>query len=98
MSSKDGILLDYGKTLIDMINNTNLIVLNGIKVFHLTIALTCLLALGRGSVVDYVFMKACDLSMVNAFNIGPLFLNLDHNLVYFDLTLSHSFNKYSKMK
>ena len=69
-----------------------------IVVFPLTNVITCLPTSGGGSVVDYILKKACDLSMVNAFNIGPLFLNLDHKPLYFDLTVSHSINKYSQMK
>ena len=68
---------------------TNLIVLNCINVFPLTNVLTCLLASSGGSVVDYAFMKACDLSMVNAFKIGVLSSDSDHKPLYLDLTLSH---------
>ena len=41
-----------------------------------------MLALGGGSLVDYIFMKARDLSMVNAFKIGLLSLDLNHNVQY----------------
>ena len=76
---------------------TNLIVLNG-NFFPSTNVLTCLLALGGPSVVDYEFMEACDLSIVYAFKIGPLSPHSDHKPLYLDLTLSHSINKCSKMK
>ena len=71
-----------------MLDCTNLIVLNGIKGFPLTNVLTCLPTSSGGSVVDYVFMKACDLSMVNAFKIGPTSLDSNHKPLYMNLTLS----------
>ena len=43
-------------------------------------------------------MKTCNLSMVNAFKIGPLSLDLDYKPFYLDLKLSHSINKCSKVK
>ena len=67
---------------------TNLIVLNGINVFPFTY----LVASRGGSVVDYVLMKAYELSMMNAFNIGPLSLDSDHKPLYLDHTLSNSIN------
>ena len=51
--------------------------------------LICLPVSGGGSVVDYVFMKACDLSMVNAFKIGPTSSYSNHKPLYLNLTLSH---------
>ena len=62
--SKDCIVMDYGRILIN--------------VFPLTNVLTCLPTSGGGRVVDYVFKKACDVSMVNAIKISPLFLNSNH--------------------
>ena len=72
---------DYGKLLIHMLNCTNLIVLNGIKAFPLTNVLTCLLFSGGGSVVDYALMLACELSMVNVFNVGSLSPDSDHKAI-----------------
>ena len=95
----DCIVTDYEIILMHiMLDYTNLIVLNGINVFPLTNVLICLQGSGGGSVVDYVFMKACDLPMVNAFNIGALSSNLDHKPLYLDLTLPHSINKCGKVK
>ena len=93
--SKDCIVTNYGRTLMHMLDCTNLIVLNGIKGFPLTNVLTCLPTSSGGSLVDYVLMKAYDLSnvMVNAFKIGSLSLDSNHKLVYLDITLSHSINK-----
>ena len=76
--SKYCIMTDYGRILMHMLDCTNLIVLNGINVFPLTNVLTCLPTSGGGRVVDYVFKKACDVSMVNAIKISPLFLNSNH--------------------
>ena len=70
-----------------MIDCVNLAVLNGINVFPFTY----LVASRGGSVVDYVLMKACDLSMVNEFKIDPLSLLLEPYL-------SYSINKCSKVK
>ena len=56
--SKDCIVTNYGRTLMHMLDCTNLIVLNGIKGFPLTNVLTCLPTSSGGSVVDYVFMKS----------------------------------------
>ena len=47
-----------------------MIVLNGINVFPLTNVLTCSPTSCGGSVVDYVFLKTCDLSTVHAFKAG----------------------------
>ena len=49
-------------------------------------------------VVDYVFMKGCNLSMVNSYKIGALSSISNHKPLYLDLTLSHSINKYGKVK
>ena len=78
---------------------TNLIVLNG-NFFPSTNVLTCLLALGGPSVVDYEFMEACDLSIVYAFKIGPLSPHWDHKPLYlgWPYTLSQSINKCNKVK
>ena len=65
---KNCIVMDYGRILIN--------------VFPLTNVLTCLPTSGGGRVVDYVFKKACDVSMVNT-RIGPLSLHwLDHKPLY----------------
>ena len=63
--SKDCITADYGRIIMHMLDCTNLIVLN--ERFSFDKGTHMLPASGGGSVVDYVFMKACDLSMVNAF-------------------------------
>ena len=83
--SKDCIVMDYGRILIHMLDCTDMIVLNGINVFPLTKVITYLLDSDGRSVVyhvdilpqglwknSYVSMKACDLSMVNAFKVGDL--------------------------
>ena len=49
------------------------------------------------SVVDYVFIKACDLSMANALKIGPTSLGSNHKPLYLNLTLS-PINKCGKVK
>ena len=57
-----------GRMFIHMLDYyINFIILNGINVFPLKFVLTCLPTSYGGSVVDYMLMKACDLSMVNAF-------------------------------
>ena len=57
--SKDCIVTNNWRILIHILDCTNLIVLNSINVFPFT----CLLASHGGSVVDYVLMKAYDLSI-----------------------------------
>ena len=96
--SKDCIVTDYGRILIHMLDWTTMIVLNDINVFFLTNLLTCLPVSSGGSELDYVFRKACDLSMVNAFKIGPLSPYSDHKPLYLNLILSHSINKCGKVK
>ena len=76
--SKDCMVMNYGIILIHMLDCTNLIVLNGRSVFPWTNVLTCLPSSSGGRVVDYVFMKACDVPMVTAFKISPLSPNSDH--------------------
>ena len=76
--SEDCVMLDYGKLLINMLNCTNLIILNCIKAFPLRNVLTCLPSLGGGNVVDYTLMSACDLSLVNVFKVGSLSPDSDH--------------------
>ena len=68
--------------------------------FPSTNVLKYLLASSRGSVADYVFMEACDLSIVNAFKIGSLY-PLTWTIspcTWVGLTRSQSINKCSKVK
>ena len=53
-----------------------------INVFPLTNVLACLPAWGARSVVDYVFMKGCNLSMVNSYKIGALSSVSNHKPLY----------------
>ena len=55
---------------------------------NMTNVLTCLPASGGGSVVDYVFMKECDPSMVIRFKIGPLSQDSNHKPVYLYLHIA----------
>ena len=89
---------DYGRLLIHMLNCTNLKIMNGTNAFPMTKVLTCLAFSRGGSVVDYVLMQACDISIVSAFRIGSLSPNSDHKPLYLDITITSFITKCDKVE
>ena len=58
--------------------------------FPMANVLTRLPTSWQGSVVDYVLMKECDVSIVNTFKLGPSSPDLDHICLYVDV-MTHEY-------